>query len=195
MTLMEVPYINGYKEFEEILGKEVLITIDESTFEYKLELVDLNIIKESISYINLSGTELFLNFEVLKTNGKTFLLIQSNKNLKNVSIKLLYSFNNTNPKGLYSVDYGNGKIYFSEEITNNLNIKYSYDNILCTGKSANQLHKGQFIEVNKNINISNFKDNAYIYFVYKDKTYINRNITPILQNLKLNYITKDGKSL
>ena len=38
MTLMEVPYINGYKEFEEILGKEVLITIDENTFEYKLEI-------------------------------------------------------------------------------------------------------------------------------------------------------------
>ena len=52
--LIEVPFINGYKEFEEILSKEIIIEIKENTLNYTIDLLDTNIIPESISYVNLS---------------------------------------------------------------------------------------------------------------------------------------------
>lgn len=193
--LIEVPFINGYKEFEEILSKEMTIEVKEDISNYTIDLLDTNIIPESISYVNLSENELFINLKIINSNRKDVLYITSNKSLKNTLLKITYSYNNKNPKGLYSVAYDSGVIYFSEETSKRYNIKYNYDSILCIGKDVNQLDSKDFIHVNKNINISNFKENSYIYFVYKNKAIISRNITPILQNLKLNYITKDEKSL
>ena len=193
--LIEVPFINGYKEFEEILSKEIIIEIKENTLNYTIDLLDTNIIPESISYVNLSEDELFINLRIINSDRKDVLHITSSKNLNNTLLKIIYSYNNKNPKGLYSVDYDSGTIYFSEETSKRYNIKYNYDSILCIGKDVNQLDSKDFIHVNKNINISNFKENSYIYFVYKNKAIISRNITPILQNLKLNYITRDEKSL
>ena len=43
--------------------------------------------------------------------------------------------------------------------------------------------------------INNFKENSSISFVYKNNIEKHRKLTPIVQNLKLNYILKDDLSL
>ena len=74
-------------------------------------------------------------------------------------------------------------------------IEYQYDSIICTGKSAHQLLTPEFNMVNNNINIKNYKENSLIYFLYKKEVIVHRNLTPVIQDLKLNYIIKDDISL
>ena len=49
--------------------------------------------------------------------------------------------------------------------------------------------------VNKTINIKNFKENSYISLLYKNENMHHRNITPIVNNLKINYITNNENSI
>ena len=44
--------------------------------------------------------------------------------------------------------------------------------------------------VNNNINVKNYKENSLIYFLYKKEVIVHRNLTPVIQDLKLNYIIK-----
>ena len=96
---------------------------------------------------------------------------------------------------MYSVNYDLGLIHFSEKTSKDYKIEYQYDSIICTGKSAHQLLTPEFNMVNNNINIKNYKENSLIYFLYKKEVIVHRNLTPVIQDLKLNYIIKDDISL
>ena len=123
------------------------------------------------------------------------LVLESEQKLKNLKLNIQYTYKNNNPKNLYSVNYDLGLIHFSEKTSKEYKIEYQYDSIICTGKSAHQLLTPEFNMVNNNINIKNYKENSLIYFLYKKEVIVHRNLTPVIQDLKLNYIIKDDISL
>lgn len=195
--LLEVPYINGYNEFLEYFSKEVYINIpsDYNNSYYKTELSESEVILESLAFINISNIILDFKIKLEKIKEKYYLIIESERNLNNLKLSIQYTYKNIRPKNLYSINYTEGIIHFSEKTTKNYEISYSYDNLICTGKSAKQLLNKEFNEVNKTINVKNLKENSSIFFLYKKEEISHRNLTPVLQDLKLNYIIKDDISL
>lgn len=195
--LLEVPYINGYNEFLEYFSKEIYIHIPSNfdAYIYKTELSEVEILLDSLSYINTSNLSINFKIKIEKIIEKYYLIIESEQILNNLKLSIQYTYKNTRPKKLYSIDYEKGVIHFSEKTIKNYEITYSYDNVICTGKSATQLLNKDFNSVNKNINIKNFKENSSIFFLYKKEEVSHRNLTPVLQDLKLNYIIKDDISI
>ena len=194
-SLTEIPYINGYKEFLELLSKQIKINIKDYVFKYTVELSEENILNDSLSFINQSQNIKHITIELRQENKKYFLDISSPESLIDTDLLINYTFNNTNPKKLYSVDYDNSTIHFSESLDKPLNISYKFDNILVVGKKAKQLTEEEYSLVNKTINIKNFKENSYISFLHKNENISHRNITPIVNNLKINYITNNEQSI
>lgn len=194
-NLIEIPYNNGHKEFLELLTKQIKIHIADYVFNYTVELSEDSIVNESLSFINQSQNIKKINIELRQENNKYFLDISSPESLVDTDLLISYTFNNTNPKKLYSIDYANSIIYFSEDLDEAINVSYNFDNILTTGKQAYQLSGEEYNIVNKTINIKNFKENSYISFLYKNENMHHRNITPIVNNLKINYITNNENSI
>lgn len=195
--LLEVPYINGYDEFLEYFSKEAYIEIPKNynNYIYELELSEAEVLSESLSYNNILNLGLTFKVSIKERNSKFFVTIESQEFLNDLKLSIQYTYKNTRPKKLYSVDYTNGLVHFSEKTVKKYEIIYEYDNMICTGKAANQMFNEDFNSVNKNINIKNFKENSSIFFLYKKEEVSHRNITPVLQDLKLNYIIKDDISL
>lgn len=197
LSVLEVPFINGYNEFLEYFSKKMTISIPKNlnTNVYRVELLEDEVIKNSISYILPTNIEDNFVVSIVEIDDKFYVEISSNLELPSFNLNFNYTFKNNNPKELYSVNYTKGIIFFSEPTTNNVEIEYLHDNILCIGKSANQLLSGEFIDVNNNINIKNYEENSSIYFIYKNNIIKHRKLTPILKDLRLNYIIKDDMSL
>ena len=197
LSVLEVPFINGYNEFLEYFSKKMTISIPKNlnTNVYRVELLEDEVIKNSISYILPTNIEDNFVVSIIEIDDKFYIEISSNLELPSFNLNFNYTFKNNNPKELYSVNYTKGIIFFSEPTTNNVEIEYLHDNILCVGKSANQLLSGEFINVNNNINIKNYEENSSIYFIYKNNIIKHRKLTPILKDLRLNYIIKDDMSL
>ncbi len=198
MKLLEVPFINGYNEFIEYFSKEIIIEIPDNfnKTRYSLELIEEDIFPDTLSYINMTNLNISFNVFITKNNEKSSIIIETyGELLNNLKLKVSYTFKNNEPKYLYSVDYNDGIVYFSEALEKTVSINYKYDNIFTIGKSAKQLKNNDFNNVDNNININNFKENSSISFVYKNNIEKHRKLTPIVQNLKLNYILKDDLSL
>lgn len=191
---LEVPFINGYTEFLEIYSKNIIITKDNVSTEFKYELSDKEVLPESITYFSNEG-EAYLNIRYEKEDDISFLVIKPLTIIPKLNITVQYSYRNIEPKNMYSVDYNLGVVYFSEPTDKELLIEYESDRILLVGKKAHQLDNTQYSYIDGKVNINNFKDNSSIYFVYTKNKNIKRNISPVLQDLKLNYITMDPRSL
>lgn len=197
LNLLEVPFVNGYNEFLEYYSKKITIKIPANLNEnkYMVELLEDEVIKNSLEYILPNNILEEFEVEILEVGDKYYLEIKSESNLPSFNLNFNYTYRNTNPKELYSVDYEKGTIYFSEATGDVIEVRYTYDNILCIGKSAYQLLSNEFNNVNNNINIKNYEENTSIYFIYKNNVIKHRKLTPILKDLKLNYIIKDDMSL
>ena len=195
--LLEVPYINGYNEFLEYFSKEVYIEIpkDYNETEFQLELSESEVILDSLTYSNILNLNIDFKIIIKDINKKFYIILNSEQNLNDLKLELQYTYKNIKPKKLYSIDYDKGLVHFSEKTTKKYSIEYQHDNLLCTGKSAIQLLSEDFNIVNKNINIKNYKENSSIFFLYKKQEISHRNLSPVLQDLKLNYIIKDDISL
>lgn len=197
MKLFEIPFINGYTEFIELFSKEFLIELDNTFNErvYEIELDELKILEKSLNY-SFPEEELYsLDIQIFKRDNKYFIKIESSEVLRNLKVSINYTYENTDPKYLYSVDYTKGIIYFSDLVEKDYKISYSSDNLISTGKEARQMEEEEYNEVNKIFNIRNPKDNSSTFFLYKNDVTVHRNVTPILQDMKVNYIIKDDLSL
>lgn len=198
-TLLEIPFSNGYNEFLEYYTKTstVVIPSGQTGTEYRLELPEEDINKDSLSYVLPYKGEASYNISIQEEGDKYILVIQSKTETPTFpnSILINYTYKNLNPKSLYSIDYDKGIIHFSEQLANTLVLEYQYDNILCIGKSATQLMNKDFNNVSNNINIKTFEENSFIYFIYRNNTTEHRQLTPIVKDLKINYILKDEVSL
>lgn len=194
-SLIQVPYINGYKEFLEYNSKDLVISIPEglNSNEYLVELLETDIDKDSISFYSASSID-GISIELVEKN-KSFLKISSKTNLPPLKIDIHYTYKNTKPKHYYSIDFENGLAHFSEILSYDLKVIYNYDQILVTGKSASQLVNKDFNLINKNFNVNSYEETSSIYFVYKNNLKTHRRITPILKDLKINYLIKDSLSL
>ena len=78
-SLTEIPYNNGYKEFLELLTKQIKIHIADYVFNYTVELSEDSIVNESLSFINQSQNIKKINIELRQENNKYFLDIFLNK--------------------------------------------------------------------------------------------------------------------
>lgn len=198
MRLLEIPFINGYTEFIEYFSKEFTIELN-STYgerEYTLELDELKVLEKSLVYTFPERVFEDLEVSIKKNEDNKYLIHFISVNpLSNLKVIVNYTYENTDPKYLYSVDYTKGIIHFSENIDRDYKITYEADNLISTGKQAKQLKEEDFIEVDKIFNIRNYKDNTSIFFLYKNDVTEHRNVTPILQDIKINYIIKDDLSL
>ena len=195
--LLEVPFINGYNEFIEYFSKEIYVELG-STYDsyiHEVELLEVAVLEDSVSYTDVLNSTLDFKIKLETRNGINYLVLESEQKLKNLKLNIQYTYKNNNPKNLYSVNYDLGLIHFSEKTSKDYKIEYQYDSIICTGKSAHQLLTPEFNMVNNNINIKNYKENSLIYFLYKKEVIVHRNLTPVIQDLKLNYIIKDDISL
>lgn len=198
MRLLEIPFINGYTEFTEHFSKEFIVQLG-STYSdktYEIELDELKVLEKSLVYS--FPEEEIEDLEVIlykKPNNKYGIKFISTDILSNMKVSVNYTYENTDAKYLYSIDYEKGIIYFSEPVDNDYRITYNADNLISTGKEARQMEEEEYNEVNKVFNIRNPKDNSSIFFLYKNDTTEHRNITPILQDIKVNYIIKDDLSL
>lgn len=195
MILLEVPYMNGSEEFVNYLHKSIQIKLpkDYTENEYTEELAETYVDTESYSYIKKSNKE--FQIKIYKENDKYYIRVSSETPLNNLDVVINYVFLDQSPKRLYSIDYDNGVIHFSEELVEDYKINYQYSNLLVTGKKSEQLSEEQFNFVNDNVNIKNYIENSSVSFLYKKTREEHRNITPILKNLKVNYILKDAISL
>lgn len=195
--LLEVPFINGFNEFIEYFSKEISIDIpsDYDSNVYKLELLETEVLEDSITFSNILSLNIDFKINIEKEDKTYFLYVLGEEVLENLKLSVQYTYKNINPKSLYSVDYTKGLIFFSEETDTEYEVEYEYDNILCTGKDATQLVAEDFNMVNGNINIKNYKENSLLFFLYKKNEIVHRNLTPVLKDLKLNYIIKDDVSL
>lgn len=193
--LLEIPFINGYSEFLEYFSREFLLNISEDTLSYKIELDEDKVLPKTLthSFPELSRDSIKVSIE--KEGSKYFLKVENTESLKDTKLLVSYTYENTQPKELYSINYTEGVIHFSEPVDKELRIDYKSDNLISTGKAAKQLSEEDYTEVNKVFNIRNPKDNTSIFFLYKDTREEHRNITPILNNIKVNYILKDATSL
>ena len=195
--LLEVPFINGYNEFIEYFSKEIYVELG-STYDsyiHEVELLEVDVLEDSISYTDVLNSTLDFKIKLETRNSINYLVLESEQKLKNLKLNVQYTYKNNNPKNLYSVNYDLGLIHFSEKTSKEYKIEYQYDSIVCTGKSAHQLLTPDFNMVNNNINVKNYKENSLIYFLYKKEVIVHRNLTPVIQDLKLNYIIKDDISL
>ena len=197
INLLEVPFINGYNEFLEYYSKKVTIKIPENlnNVKYTVELLEEEVLKHSLEYILPNSVTEDFEVSIIEIGNKYFLEIKSEHFLPSFNLNFNYTYRNNNPKDLYSVDYTKGTLYFSEPTSDILDVEYTYDNILCIGKSAYQLLANEFINVSNNINIKNYEENTSVYFIYKNNVIKHRKLTPILKDLRLNYIIKDDMSL
>lgn len=192
--LLEVPFENGFNEFLEYFAKEISVEILEDVVEYLVELEEEEVDPDSLAY-NLKYGTAEVNLAFIELEGKNYLEISSINSLKNLKLEVQYTYKNKDPKELYSINYAEGILYFSEELDQNLEVSYEYDNLMCYGKSAKQLLSPDFNIVGQTVNIKNHKENSTTFFLYKKEEDAHRNITPVIQNLKLNYIIKDDISL
>ena len=195
--LYEIPFINGYTEFLEYFSKEYTIDLGSTftDFEYRLELDEDKVLDRSLSYSFPEEVFEALSVIIAKDNGKYYIVCKSVNPLTNLKIIVNYTYENTNAKYLYSVDYDKGVLYFSESLDDEYAIQYKSDNIVTTGKKAKQLEEEAYTDVSNTINIRNPKDNTSIFFLYKNTVEEHRSVTPIVQDLKVNYIIKDALSL
>ena len=195
--LLEVPFINGFNEFIEYFSKEISIDLpsDYNLNFYKIELLEYEVLEGSVTYSNILSLNLDFKISIEKEDKTYFVYVLGEEALNNLKLSVQYTYKNINPKDLYSVDYDRGLVYFSEPTTVDYEIEYDFDNILCTGKAATQLVAEDFNMVSGNINIKNYKENSLLFFLYRKNEIIHRNLTPVLKDLKLNYIIKDDISL
>lgn len=198
MRLFEIPFINGYTEFIEHFSKEFLVQLNNSYSGtiYELELDELKVIEKSLIYSFPEEERESLEVSIYKNSDNKYIIkFEDLNNLSNLKVLINYTYESTDPKYLYSIDYEKGIIYFSEPLDKAYKITYNADNLISTGKEARQMDEEEYNEVNKIFNIRNLKDNSSIFFLYKNDTTEHRNITPILQDIKVNYIIKDDLSL
>lgn len=192
---IEVPFINGYTEFLEIFSKTIEVKRSGVTSNLKIEFTEPDVIPESLSYFTENSEGENLKLKVVKEDDVSFLVIEIDKHIADLHIKVSYSYRSTEPKNMYSVDYNKGVIFFSEPLETETEVSYESDRIFITGRKGRQLDQTEFSYVEGKVNINNFKENTTISFLYSKKKEVKRNISPVLQDLKMNYITTDSRSL
>ena len=210
--LTEVSYIDGSTEFKTYTNKEeswelpfnlelglTSISIELGKLGSTIDNIDsidddsINIIIENRNdipvYIKNVTNKSMLFKEIYVTEGNTF--------LPNDKLKVQYVALNESISNLYSVDYDNGVLYLSAEPNIQLEIEYSYYNILVSGKKAIQLNDDEYTVSDTDSTINNYKNNVEyeaIYSIEKNSQEAYR--TPVISNIKLNYInTSESESL
>lgn len=191
----EIPFINGYTEFLEIFSKSIEIKRKDVNTNLKIELSEAEVIPESISYYTENNEGSNLRLTISKEEGVSYLNIFIESEIKELHIKVSYSYKSIEPKYLFSIDYDKGVIFFSEPLSSEIIINYESDKILLTGRKSKQLEPTEFSYVDGKVNIFNYKENTSISFLYTNKKEVKRNVSPVLQDLKINYITMDPRSL
>jgi hypothetical protein len=192
--MIEVQFVDGLTEFYNYETKTIQIEIPDTSEVYLFEvnLDESEIDPTTLTFIN--NTNIDLSELTLSLNNKK-LVLQSSTSIAGVKLLISYTYLNRTPDFLYSVDYIEGILYFSKEQTKSIDIKYTTDQLLLEGKSAEQLKEGSdYNFVNNIVDIKNY-DNSNISFVYDNKLNISKKISPILSDVKLNIILKDDLSL
>lgn len=197
LNLLEVPFVNGYNEFLEYYSKKLTIKIPENLNNsiYTVELLEEEVLKNSLEYVLPNNIDDDFEVSIKQIEDKYYLEVKGDTILPSFNLNINYTYRNNNPKDLYSVDYTKGTVFFSEPTSDIIDIEYTYDNILCIGKYASQLSSNEFNNVGGNINIKNYEENTSVYFIYKNNVIKHRKLTPILKDLRLNYIIMDDMSL
>ena len=193
--LAEVEFINGVDEFKSYRNytKKVSIDISEdSTSSYRLELDNSEIDEESIS-IEIEG-----RFEIpvywRKINGKSSNFIEIytdglNSFGKDEVINLNYVALNNTVSDLYSIDYENGLLYLANETNLELLCSCQFYNLFLTGDVARQLYSEEYSTEADIVSLNNKIDTYKYLAVYNiEDTSEKEYITPVLRNVKLNYI-------
>lgn len=192
---VEVPFINGYTEFVEVFSKTLDVKVGGNLLTPKrIEFVETEVLPESLTY-HSNTDEFYVELSIVREEDTTYLEVTPKGSVKDLDITVSYSYISKEPKHFYSVDYNKGVIYFSEPTDKEVTISYESDKVLLVGKKATQLDESQYSYIDGKVNINNFKDNSTLYFVYTVNKDVKRNVSPTLQDLKVNYITMDPRSL
>ena len=190
--VLEIPFINGYTEFIEHFSRELTIEA-RGNLTHEVELNEPKVLDKTFTYSFPDNVQ-DIKVSLVKRGSRFYVVLSSDRPL-DVKILVSYTYENIDPKRLYSIDYDRGIIHFSEKIDSEYRITYQSDNLISTGKKARQMEGEEFSEVNKKFNIRNHRDNSSILFLYKNDIQEHRNTTPVLQDMKINYILKDDLSL
>lgn len=179
----EMPFINGYSEFLEYFSREITLPLTAGV--HKIELDEDKILEDTLTWTGDASVRLIKEdrwyAEIEVTAG--------------TSVSLFYTYENTAPKGLYSVDYPNGLVFFSELVDTDLSVTYRISHLLTTGKKARQMKEEEYSLSENSLTIRNPKDNATIFLLSKKTSIEHRNVTPLVHSLKVNYLLKDERSL
>lgn len=190
--LTEVLYEDGSEEFtttKSFIRTKVVGNSEEVyTFVHEGEY---NVEENSISLRFLSEFEGSPTVEVVDNK----ITIHSDLSLKGMTFEIAYTCKITDTYGYYSVDYNKGVVWFSNKHLKTIPVKYKTDSMSMTGKIAKQLDSKDYSLVSDFVNIFNYEVSSDSIFVYKFNKDSTVKYSPILNNLKINYILKDEESV
>lgn len=192
-TYREIPYINGNTEFREVLTKTLDINLPSTTGDIIQELSEPGILPETVTLMLRSPY--VVSHRVEKVGDTWQVIITPSVIGSPLDLTVTYSFVSQGSQRLYSVDYQKGVIWFSERIREALETSYRYDRMLVTGKKAKQLDPRGFNSFAGRVHINNLTEGSEISCLFTKKDSRLQTISPILQDLKVNYITLDRRSL
>lgn len=193
----EVPFINGLTEFEEVLGKTVSFPFISLSTETRVLLPDSGvIITPNVVYSKESENPGELQLKYVQEGSFTYVQIKplSTFNGK-VTIHITYSYKVLDRRKLFSVDADKGILYLSEFQDEPLVLGYKVDKLMLKGRAATQLFSEHFTKTDDKIQLKNYKQGSTISLLSTTPRTLTRSVSPVLQDVKLNYITLDDRSI
>lgn len=198
--LTEVSFKDGSSEFKTYRSYEKNFIIEETTRSVTLKLEHKEILDTSLEVSIKERYDVPVYFKYISDNETDTIEVYVDEGtliLTEDVIEVRYTALNEAISDLYSVDYENGVLYLATPPNIDLGIEYDAYNVLVKAKRAEQLEADNYKLTETDATILNYKANTSYDFVYGvTKEISDTYITPLINNIKVNYInTSEEESL
>ena len=198
--LTEVVFKDGSTEFKTYRSYTTVKVVEEDETDTSVVSVSLDRQEVDLNSIQLEFEgkyETTLAYKIVDSREILVLLSDSSLFKTGDTIKITYTALNEAISDLYSVDYENGVLYLASENNEELNLEYSYYNVMLSGKKAKQLRREDLSENGYLLSLNTYRADKHYSLVYSEEIEKPEEYTtPVVSNLKLNIInTSDEESL